>query len=120
MVDYGSFVLTRRHILRRGVLATAALAATALAACASPPAPPTSQPAPTGAPTAPASQATQATPAATAQVASGPVTLNVTNVEAYSAELERCYVVSASLATARTYVQLRLAPTRNKQKLRVN
>src|SRR5262245_60219888 len=92
MVDHGSFVLTRRHVLRRGALASAVFAATALAACASPPAPPTSQPsqpAPTVAPTAPTGQATQAAPAATAQIAAGPVTLNVTNVEAYSAELDK-------------------------------
>lgn len=89
MVDHGSFVLTRRHLLRSSALASAVIAVTALAACAGAPATPTASPAPASAPTAPAGQATQAAPAATAQVTSGPVTLNVTNVEAYGAELDK-------------------------------
>jgi multiple sugar transport system substrate-binding protein len=85
---------TRRRLLRGGALAGALIASAALAACTSAPAVPTAAPAPTSAPSTPASQPTQASqptsaPTAASQTTTGPVTLNVTNVEAYSAELDK-------------------------------
>ena len=41
-------------------------------------------------------------------------------VAAYSPELERCFLLLMSEFETRTYVQLRLAPSRNNQRARIN
>jgi hypothetical protein len=41
-------------------------------------------------------------------------------IAAYSRELDRCYYLPLSRFKRRTYIQLRLAPTRNNQRHRIN
>ena len=41
-------------------------------------------------------------------------------VAAYSPELERCFLLLMGAFAARTYVQLRLAPSKNNQRARIN
>ena len=41
-------------------------------------------------------------------------------VAAYSPELERCFLLPMGMFAARTYLQLRLAPSKNNQRARIN
>ena len=41
-------------------------------------------------------------------------------VAAYSPELERCFLLPMGMLAARTYLQLRLAPSKNNQRARIN
>ena len=41
-------------------------------------------------------------------------------IGAYSMELDRCFLIPVELVEARPTIQLRVAPTRNNQKLRIN
>jgi len=46
--------------------------------------------------------------------------LEIDVIAAYCADVDRCYLLPPDLFAGRPYVQLRLAPTRNKQTLGIN